>query len=39
FGEVVSGMEVVDMIAAQPKDGRDRPLTDIKILSTKIVEE
>ena len=39
FGEVVSGMDVVDMIAAQPKDGRDRPLTDIKILSTKIVEE
>ena len=39
FGEVVSGMDVVDMIAARPKDGRDRPLTDIKILSTKIVEE
>ncbi|MCQ2286722.1 MAG: peptidylprolyl isomerase [Bacteroidales bacterium] len=38
FGEVVDGMDVVDMIAAQPKDRRDRPTTDIKILSTKVLE-
>ena len=38
FGEVVSGMEVVDKIAAQPKDGADRPVTDIKIISAKIIE-
>ena len=38
FGEVVSGMEVVDKIAAQPKDGNDRPLEDIKIISAKIIE-
>jgi len=38
FGEVISGMEVVDKIAAQPKDGRDRPLEDIKIIEASIVE-
>ena len=38
FGEVVSGMEVVDKIAAQAKDGNDRPLEDIKIISAKIIE-
>lgn len=37
FGEVVSGMEIVDKIAAQQKDGRDRPLEDIKIISAEIV--
>jgi len=38
FGEVLKGMEVVDKIAAQPKDPADRPLEDIKIISMKIVE-
>lgn len=38
FGEVVSGMDVVDKIAAQPKDRNDRPLTDIKIISIQIIE-
>lgn len=37
FGEVVSGMEIVDKIAAQQKDGRDRPLEDIKIISAEIM--
>jgi cyclophilin family peptidyl-prolyl cis-trans isomerase len=31
FGEVESGMEVVDKIAAMPRDGNDRPLTDIRM--------
>ena len=31
FGQVISGMEVVEKIAIQQKDGRDRPLTDIKM--------
>jgi cyclophilin family peptidyl-prolyl cis-trans isomerase len=31
FGQVIQGLEVIDKIAAQPKDGRDRPLTDIKM--------
>ena len=31
FGQVIQGLEVIDKIAAQPKDGRDRPLTDVKM--------
>ncbi len=34
YGQVIAGMEVVEKIAEQPKDGRDRPLTDIKITVT-----
>ncbi|WP_018476950.1 peptidylprolyl isomerase [Pontibacter roseus] len=37
FGQVVDGLEVIDKIASQPKDGRDRPLSDIKM--TVKVEE
>lgn len=37
FGEVVEGMEVVDKIAAKPKDRYDRPTADVKILSTEIL--
>jgi peptidyl-prolyl cis-trans isomerase A (cyclophilin A) len=29
FGEVVKGQEVVDAIAAAPRDSRDRPLKEI----------
>jgi peptidyl-prolyl cis-trans isomerase B (cyclophilin B) len=28
---VIQGQEVIDKIAALPKDGRDRPLTDLKM--------
>jgi cyclophilin family peptidyl-prolyl cis-trans isomerase len=41
FGEVVSGMETVDKIAAEPTskgDDMDRPLKDVRILSTKLVK-
>lgn len=31
FGQVVDGLEVVEKIAEQPKDGRDRPLSDVKM--------
>ncbi len=31
FGQVIQGQEVIDKIAALPKDGRDRPLTDLKM--------
>lgn len=31
FGRVVKGIEVVDAIATAPKDGSDKPLTDIVI--------
>ena len=39
FGEVVKGMDVVDRIAAQPKDRGDRPVEDIKIISMKLVKK
>ncbi|MBG8552799.1 peptidylprolyl isomerase [Hymenobacter guriensis] len=31
FGQVISGLEVVDKIAQQPRDERDRPTTDLKM--------
>jgi cyclophilin family peptidyl-prolyl cis-trans isomerase len=31
FGEVVSGLEVLDKIAAVPRDANDRPLDDIRM--------
>ncbi len=37
FGETVSGLEVIDRIAAQPTDPRDRPLKDIRILRVEKV--
>jgi cyclophilin family peptidyl-prolyl cis-trans isomerase len=41
FGEVVKGMDVVDLIAAQPKNQNlgDRPVEDIKVVSMKLVEK
>lgn len=37
FGEVVDGMDVVDKIAAKPKDRNDRPTADVKIISTEVL--
>jgi cyclophilin family peptidyl-prolyl cis-trans isomerase len=40
FGEVVSGMETVDKIAAEPTskgDDLDRPLTNVRILYAKLI--
>ncbi len=37
FGEVVSGMDVVDRIVSQPKDSRDRPVENIVMKSVRIV--
>ncbi|WP_375415871.1 peptidylprolyl isomerase [uncultured Hymenobacter sp.] len=31
FGQVIQGLDVIDKIAAQPKDDRDRPLSDVKM--------
>ena len=31
FGEVISGLDIIDKIAESPTDGRDRPLKDIKM--------
>ena len=38
FGEVVSGLEILDRISAIPTDDSDKPLTDVRILSTKIIQ-
>lgn len=34
FGQVVDGLGIVDKIAEQPTDGRDRPLSDIRMKVT-----
>ena len=31
FGQVVQGLDVIDKIAKLPKDGRDRPIADLKM--------
>lgn len=36
FGKVVEGMDVVDSISLQPKDGRDKPLEAVVINSVTI---
>jgi hypothetical protein len=36
FGEVIEGMDVVDKIAAVPRDHSDRPLTDVRMKITII---
>lgn len=41
FGEVVSGIETVDKIAAEPTskgEDLDRPLKDVRILSTRLIK-
>ena len=38
FGKVVKGMDVVDVIARQPRDARDRPTKNVTIKSVTIVE-
>lgn len=38
FGEVVSGFETIDKIAAAPTDFRDKPLNDIEIISVTPVK-
>lgn len=39
FGEVISGLEVVDSIAAEKTNDLDRPLKDVRILSAIVIEE
>ncbi len=36
FGQVMSGMEVADIIAEKPTDERDRPLEDVRIKRVKV---
>lgn len=37
FGEVIEGLDIIDKIAAVPRDGADRPNEDVK-MTVKIVE-
>lgn len=39
YGETVSGLDVIDAIAAVDTDRRDRPTIPVRILSVKLVEE
>jgi cyclophilin family peptidyl-prolyl cis-trans isomerase len=39
FGETISGLDVIDKIAAVQTDQRDRPLNDVKIISINLVKE
>lgn len=39
FGEVVSGMDVVEKIEKTQTDSSDRPLDDIRIISMKVVKK
>jgi cyclophilin family peptidyl-prolyl cis-trans isomerase len=36
FGEVISGLNIIDSIASAAKDGRNRPLEDIKMIIKKL---
>lgn len=38
FGEIISGMDVVDKIEKEETDRANRPLQDVRILSMKIVD-
>jgi peptidyl-prolyl cis-trans isomerase B (cyclophilin B) len=35
YGEVVEGLDLIDKIAAQPRDKYDRPNKDVKIISIR----
>ncbi len=39
FGEVVSGLDIVDKIASVATDQNNRPLQDVKILNTKVTRK
>ena len=39
FGEVISGMEIVDAIGNTPTDINDKPVKDIRILKIKIIRK
>jgi cyclophilin family peptidyl-prolyl cis-trans isomerase len=37
FGEVVTGLEIVEKIASVPTDSNDKPLNEVRILKIKVV--
>ncbi|HOF16690.1 MAG TPA: peptidylprolyl isomerase [Bacteroidales bacterium] len=38
FGEVVTGLDIIDAIAAVKTDGANRPMEDVKIISMSIIK-
>ena len=38
FGEVIEGFEVIDAIAAEPTDERNRPLEDVRIIKITVLK-
>jgi len=38
YGEVIDGIEVVDSIAAARTDSLDRPITDVRIITVRVLE-
>ena len=38
FGKVISGLEVIDAIAATPVNALDKPLTDVKMLKVTVAD-
>ena len=38
FGEVIEGLDIIDKIAAVKCGSNDRPATDVKIISAKVIE-
>lgn len=38
FGEVIEGFDVIDKIASEPVDERDRPLEDVKIIKITVLK-
>ncbi len=38
FGEVIQGMDVVDKIASTPTNDLDRPESDVRIISAKVID-
>lgn len=39
YGEVISGMDVINKIQKEETDGSDRPLDDVKIISMKVLDD
>lgn len=38
FGEVIEGLDIVDLIASQATDRNNRPITDVRILKTRLLK-
>lgn len=39
YGEVTEGMDIVDKIAGEPRDNRDRPNKDVPMIRVRLVKE